>query len=298
MAQADIAFIGFGEAAEAFATGWGQAAGQVRAYDLKCDDPAAVALPRMRAGRCDVALADNRAAALGGAGVVFCLVTADCAERAATEAAPHLAPGALWFDGNSCSPGAKRRAAAVIEGAGGRYVDLAIMAPVHPKLHRTPLLIAGPHTAQAGAALDALDMPYGVAGGQVGDASSIKMIRSVMIKGMEALSAECLLAARRAGVDGAVLASLQASNPDIDWPRQAAYNLERMMVHGRRRAAEMREVAATLTELGLPDAMARATVDWQQRIGDMKMSAGEDSFATRADMVLGAFGGMGKPEAG
>ena len=280
-----IAFIGFGEAAEAFAVGWGAGrAGAVRAFDAKCADEAA--LPRERALRAGVRLTDDRAAALADARAVFCLVTADRAVEAAEQAAPFLRPGAFWFDGNSCSPGAKRRAAGIVAAAGARYVDVAIMAPVYPGRHRTPLLVAGPHADAAAAVLAALDMTAKVAGAVVGDASSIKMIRSVMIKGMEALTAECLLAARRAGVEAQVLASLGASNPAIDWPRQAAYNLERMMVHGRRRAAEMHEVAATLAELGLPNGLARATADWQQRIGDLELAAGQDDFAHRADHVL------------
>ncbi|MDT1064252.1 DUF1932 domain-containing protein [Paracoccus sp. CPCC 101403] len=285
--QGAIAFVGFGEAAEAFATGWGSdAAGRVCAFDTKCDDPAAAALPQTRAARSGVTLGASRAEALSAATVVFSLVTADRALEAATQSAAFLAPGAFWFDGNSCSPGAKQRAGGIVEAAGGRYVDMAIMAPVHPKLHRTPLLIAGPHAADAAPVLAALDMQATVAGDVVGDASSIKMIRSVMIKGMEALTAECLLAARRAGVEAQVLASLQASNPGIEWPKQAAYNPERMMVHGRRRAAEMREVAATLSELGLPNALAAATADWQQRVGDLELAAGDAEFASRADALL------------
>jgi len=119
-----------------------------------------------------------------------------------------------------------------------------------------------------------MDMAFEIAGDAVGEASAIKMIRSGMIKGMEALTAEC-----RAG-------SLQASSPGINRPRQAACNLERMMVHSRRRTAEMREVAATLDELGLPSAMARVTANGQQRIGDLELPAGDDAFAVRADAIL------------
>ena len=278
-----LAFIGFGEAAEAFATGWGsERMATATAFDVKD-----TGLPGQRAERTGVALAASRSDALGRAEAVFCLVTADRAVAAAEECAGLLPPGCFWFDGNSCSPGAKRRAAQVIDAAGGRYVDVAIMAPVHPKLHRTPLLIAGPHAQEAAPLLSSLGMAFEIAGGQVGDASAIKMIRSGMIKGMEALTAECLLAARRAGVDGRILGSLQASNPGIDWPKQAAYNLERMMVHGRRRAAEMREVAATLDELGLPSALAQATADWQQRIGDLELPGGSEDFAARAEAILG-----------
>lgn len=282
-----IAFIGFGEAAEAFAKGWGQdvARGQL-AWDAKCPDPEARRLPQRRADATGIVLAADRATALEGAAAVFCLVTADRAVEAAEQAAAHLAPGTLWLDGNSCSPGAKRRSAGIIEEAGGRYVDVAIMAPVYPKMHRTPLLIAGPHAGAALEVLETLGMQAQISGESVGEASAIKMIRSVMIKGMEALMAECLLAARRAGIEERVLTSLQASNPNIDWPSQAAYNLERMMVHGRRRAAEMREVAATLAELGLPNALASATADWQQRIGDLELPAGDDDYPSRADAIL------------
>ncbi|MEI4488764.1 DUF1932 domain-containing protein [Frigidibacter sp. MR17.14] len=280
-----LAFIGFGEAAEAFAKGWGSSvACRTRAFDEK-SGPAAD-LPRARAAASGVTLCGTRDDALQGAGAVFCLVTADRATRAAEEAAAALAPGALWLDGNSCSPGAKRRSAEVIEAAGGRYVDVAIMAPVYPKLHETPLLIAGPHAVAALELLEELGMRAKIAGPKVGEASATKMIRSVMIKGMEALTAECLLAARRAGIEDRILGSLSASNPEINWPKQAAYNLERMMVHGQRRAAEMREVAITLDELGLPNGLAGATADWQQRIGDLGLPAGEPSFAERSDAIL------------
>ncbi|MGN7295536.1 DUF1932 domain-containing protein [Rhizobium sp. SAFR-030] len=282
-----IAFIGFGEAAEAFAKGWGKdVSAGLRAYDEKCDDPEARVQPEGRAETSGVVLAADRAAALSEAGAVFCLVTADRAVLAAEQAAPHLAPGALWLDGNSCSPGAKRRSAEIVEAAGGRYVDVAIMAPVYPKMHRTPLLVAGPHADEALEFLNTLGMDARSSGIEIGEASAIKMIRSVMIKGMEALTAECLLAARRAGIEEKVLGSLQASNPNIDWPRQAAYNLERMMVHGRRRAAEMREVAITLEELGLPNGLASATADWQQRVGELLLHAGPESYPERADAIL------------
>ena len=118
----------------------------------------------------------------------------------------------------------KRSSARLIAAAGGRYVDVAIMAPVHPKLNHTPLLLAGEWAVEAADALRALDMRPEVAGDRVGDASSIKMIRSVMIKGLEALTAECMLAARRAGVEQAVLASLEASDPGIEWRKRGAYS--------------------------------------------------------------------------
>ncbi len=127
-----------------------------------------------------------------------------------------------------------------------------------------------------------------VVGARIGDASNIKMLRSVLIKGLEALTSECFLAARRAGVDDAVIASLQSSDPDIDWRTRASYNLERMLVHGARRAAEMEEVCTTLADLGLPDWMSRGTIEWQQRLSTLALEPGDDAFARRVDRVLDA----------
>ncbi|MBD3765284.1 MAG: NAD(P)-dependent oxidoreductase [Rhodobacterales bacterium] len=286
-ASPQIALIGFGEAGQAFAQGWQQqGVGPVAAFDLAGTDPAAHAALQARAQALGVALHTDRAAALAGVPHVFCLVTADRALQAARECAPHLAPGALWFDGNSCAPDTKRAAARVIEAAGGRYVDTAVMAPVHPKLHRTPLFLAGPHADEAAALLAGWGMQARVLGAQVGDASTVKMLRSVMIKGMEALTAECVLAARKAGLEDQVIDTLIASNPEIDWPRQGAYNLERMMQHGQRRASEMREVVVTLQDLGFPGAISAAVADWHQRIGDLGLRDADGDLTERADSIL------------
>lgn len=276
-----LGFQGFGEAGQAIAAGLRRPA---VAHDLKLGQPGG----GIEAACAEAGVTPVGVQGLTGAEMVFCLVTADQAVAAAEAAAPHLTDGALWLDGNSCSPGAKRRAAEVIGAAGGRYVDLAIMAPIHPRLHRTPMLVSGPHADAALAALAAIGMEPKRAGDRVGDASSIKMLRSVMVKGIEALTAESFLAARRAGVDAAVIASLQASDPGIDWLARGAYNLERMLVHGTRRAAEMEEVAATLRELGLPDSMAAATVRWQAELGALALDPGPAEFAVRADAVLKA----------
>ena len=287
-AATGIAMIGFGEAGQAFATGWASEDAPARAaFDIKSADPAAHAGLAAKGNAIGVVVRETREAALAGAGRVFCLVTADRALAAAQECAPLMAPGAYWFDGNSCAPDTKRTAAAVIEAAGGRYVDMAIMAPVHPRLHRTPVLLAGPHAEAAAPVLAGLGMNARAVGPEVGNASSVKMLRSVMVKGIEALTAECLLAARKAGVEAEVLASLQASETKADWSARGAYNLERMMRHGLRRAAEMREVVVTLQNLGFDADVTSAVADWHQRIGEMGLEAGPDDVAARADGILG-----------
>jgi 3-hydroxyisobutyrate dehydrogenase-like beta-hydroxyacid dehydrogenase len=281
----NIGFVGFGEAGLAFAKGLGGRAALL-AYDAKLDDPAGQSAMRaqMQAG----GVQPCTLAGLKAADVVFCLVTADQALAAAHLAAPFLAKGALWLDGNSCAPSTKRAAYEVIAAAGGAYIDMAIMAPVQPKGHKTPVLVSGPNAVAALSLMQKLGMNGAAAGAKVGDASTIKMLRSVIIKGMEALTAEAFLAARRAGVEQAVIGSLQASDGGIDWQARGAYNLERMMVHGARRAAEMQEVVRCLHDLGLPSRMASATATWQADLAALGLKAGPDDLAARADMVLQA----------
>lgn len=284
-----LGFVGFGEAAAAFVEGWGeQRPGRVTAYDIKTDaeDPEVRAAKHADYARWDVAGCDTPAQALSDRRVVFSLVTADQAFAAAETAAGGIARDTLYLDCNSCAPGTKRRSARLIELAGARYVDVAVMAPVHPALHKTPLLLSGPHAEPALQRLTALGMVAEVVPGDVGAASAVKMIRSVFVKGLEALVTEGVLAACEAGVDERVLDSLEASYPGFGWKERSAYMLERVTTHGIRRAAEMREVALTVDELGLSSDMARATVAWQQRVGELGIRAEPGDYRQRAETVL------------
>jgi len=247
-----IAQIGFGEAGLTFARagGWRSRA---RAYDIAPDRAAAMA-------ECGVAAASSASEALAGASLVLSLVTADEALAAAQTCAPLLDPGAIWCDMNSVAPETKQAAARVVEAAGGRFVDVAILAPVNPAGMAAPLLLSGRCAAEAQDGLAALGFSnIRVVGDAVGRASAIKMIRSVMVKGIEALTAEMIAAAEAAGVTDEVLASLDASERPWGWGQRAQYNLERMATHGQRRAAEMEEVARTLTALGIEPIMSAAT---------------------------------------
>jgi len=267
-----VSFIGFGEAAQAFAGAVTERA-TVRAYDRKTDDPATRAAKQADYTRFALAGALDAAEALDGADGALSLVTADQAHAAAATGAAFLKADAFWLDCNSVAPDTKRAAASVIEAMGGRYADVAVMSPVHPQRHAVPLLVSGPHAGDAVAFLRTIGFTNVTAvAGPLGAASAIKMIRSVMVKGLEALTTECVLAAEAAGVRDAVIASLNASWPGTDWGEKADYNLDRMMIHGLRRAAEMEESAKTLEALGVAPEMTRGTVVGQRAIGALGLA--------------------------
>lgn len=295
MPSPKIAFIGFGEAAQAFVSGWPMAwRGSISAFDIKTLHEGARAAKHADYSAAGITGCETMTACLSGAEVVFSLVTADQALAASQSAAASIPENCLYFDGNSCAPDTKRTVSKVINTAGGRYVDMAIMAPVFPALHKTPVLVSGP--TEALNMMQRLDMSASLTDENIGTASSIKMIRSIMIKGLEALTAECVLAGRKAGVEGIVLDTLDKTFPGFDWHQRASYMLERMTSHGTRRAAEMREVALTVEQLGLNNGMTRAATDWQDTIGGLGLPATKDNILARADAILAALANNDKTE--
>ena len=273
--MAIITFIGFGEAASAIVQGWNCADHQIKTFDVKLSKEATQPELLQRCKRYGVAPRYTAKDAVVDADFVFSTVTADQALVAAESVLQSIGAGVYYFDLNSCAPSTKQAAAQCIEQSGAHYIDVAVMAPVHPGLNKVPLLISGAQAAQALPLLTEFPMNPKLVDGAVGAASSVKMLRSVMVKGLEALTAECTLAAVAAGVEADVFASLNKSHAGSDWDAQAAYNFERSVVHGERRAAEMREVAKTLDALNLPNNMVNATVEWQSRLGKIDLERGE-----------------------
>jgi len=267
-AKPAICFIGFGEAGQAIAAGLREAGvARMSAWDILFPHRGGERL--LRAGEAlGIRCASSAADAIRDADIVVSAVTAASSLEAARSVKPDLAGSPLYLDINSVSPARKQETAKLL-GRGARYVDVAVLAPIHPLRHQTPMLLAGPHAEAAAGTLAALDMRVSVAGAEVGAAAAIKMVRSVIIKGVEALTLECFLAAARAGVVDEVAASLKNNYPGLDWSKVIPYNLERMARHGERRAAEMEEVAETLRELGVEPLMTSATVKRQREMGEI-----------------------------
>jgi 3-hydroxyisobutyrate dehydrogenase-like beta-hydroxyacid dehydrogenase len=261
-----LTFIGFGEAGQAMAAGLREnGIEQIAAWDILFPSTEGDRL-RQAGNQISVRLASSPADAVRGTDVIISAVTAASSLEAAQSVAPHLNANPFYLDVNSVSPG-RKQATAKLLGDRARYVDVAILSPIYPARHQSPMLLAGPHVEAAGPILQALAMKTSIAGPQTGAAAAIKMVRGVMIKGIEALTIECFLAAERAGIVEEVKNSMRNNYPTLDWDKVIAYNLERMASHGERRAAEMEEVAETLRELDVDPQMVTATVNRQREMG-------------------------------
>lgn len=237
-----IAFIGFGEAGQTLSRGLlGEGEPSIRAYDLLFDEAANGGKLKRAAETLGVGIARDHAEAVRGADLVFLAVTASSSLEAAKSCLPGLREGQLFLDINSVSPQRKIDTAALVASTGAKYVDVAVMGAVEPYLHKVPCLVGGPGAEALLPAARTLGMQVEFVSVEVGQASAIKMFRSIMIKGLEALFLESMLAASEYGVEARVLASLKETYPTLDWEKLSGYMIERVVSHGQRRAAEMRE---------------------------------------------------------
>ena len=285
-----IAFIGFGEAARAFTATLREAGvDRFSAYDIltarKADG-----LLREAAAALGVAIAETPAAAIDGADWVISAVTAADSLDAGRSVAGHIRPGQVFVDINSVSAGRKQETAALMP-AGVAYVDMAVMAPVHPRGHKTPVLLAGALDAAFRERVASLGFDHDFAGDEVGAATTIKMIRSIFVKGLEAITVQALMAAGQAGVLDRIHASLAKSFPGLGWPQFARYEFERVATHGIRRAAEMVESAATMGELGFPAGreLGLAIAAVQRELGELGVRLEEEAdIAKSIDAIAAA----------
>ncbi len=256
-----VGFIGFGEAGSTIAGGLRSAGiDRISAFDIK---------PKTS----DIATIVESAEALAKASdIIFSTVTSSSALDAAKQIVAFLTSRHTYADLNSVSPALKQDINRAIAPTGASFVEVAVMAPVQPYGHKVPMLLGG-----AGAKAFAETMkPFGMRmevleGAKIGSAAAVKMCRSIVVKGLEALLFECVMAATTFDADHLVFASLKETWPGIDWKKLADYTSGRVVVHGERRAREMEEVAETLRAIGIDPIMAEATARRQDWSAEMNL---------------------------
>ena len=284
-----VGFIGFGEAGSTIAAGL-RSAGLDRlfAYDIKTHDAAFGPRIAERAAAAQTTLVESPEALAAACDIILSTVTSSSSLDAAKQTVAFLTPRHTYADLNSVSPALKQEIDRVISATGASFVEVAVMAPVQPYGHTVPMLLGG-----AGAAAFAQTMtPFGMRmdvfeGAKVGSAAAVKMCRSIVVKGIEALLFECVMAATKFDADGLVFASLTETWPGIDWKKLADYTSGRVVVHGERRAREMEEVAETLRAIGIDPIMAEATArrqDWSAQM-DLRAHFGPDGPKTYQEVV-------------
>ena len=219
--QWNVGLVGYGEVGRILAEDLRAQDVKVIAYDIKLGGSKAGTLREHAAVHC-VKLAVSHADLAAQADFIVSAVTASQAVAVAQACGPAVKQGTYFLDFNSASPGAKQRAATLIDASGGRYVEGAVMTSIPPYRIKVPLLLGGATADELAPLLMQLGFNAKVASKQLGVSSAVKMCRSIMIKGLEAMTIECFTTARAYGVEDAVLASFTETFPGIDWEKQGA----------------------------------------------------------------------------
>lgn len=286
-----LAFIGFGEAGQRFAETLRESGvTDISAYDIKQQSDDAKSIVDA-AARLNVDLASDAQSAVQGADWIFSAVTASACVDAASSIVGALQSNQVFIDINSVSARTKQTAAALINDAGAAYVDMAVMTPVQAKGHASPTLVAGPIPEEFLKQLKSLSFNFESVGEDIGTATSIKLTRSLFVKGLEAITTQALLAAKQSGCYDRILPSLSKSFAGLGWPDFASYELERVARHGVRRGAEMRECALMLADDGFAEgaAMADAIASFQHETGALNFAPSKNtSLDEQLDGLLGA----------
>ena len=270
MNTSTIGLIGYGEVGKIFGAGLKPQPGiaAISAWDLKFASSATQGPETAHAKQAGITPQPSMQALCAASDLIISAVTASNTLAVAQEAARHIRPGTVFLDLNSASPGTKQGAGAAIAAAGGCYVEAGVMTSVPPYGIKVPMLLGGASAGELAARLQQWGMDAKPVSDRLGVASAIKMCRSVMIKGLEALVIESYSTARAYGVEDHVLPTLAETFPSIDWQKQGAYFFSRVVQHGQRRAEEMREAANTVREAGFEPFMSAAIAGKQQWVAD------------------------------
>jgi len=211
--------------------------------------------------------------ASSSADLIISTVTASQALTAAKQAVEGLRAGCHWLDLNSVSPSTKQAIHDVVSSKGVLFTEAVAMDTVPSKGAQVPLLLCGPESESLSQLLNDYGFNTRSVSEVLGAASTTKLLRSILIKGMEGLFAESMEAAGKVGMQDEVIASLQATYPELDWRKVAGYQLSRATIHATRRAAEMREAQTLVQQLGVRPVMAEAIARKQQDLSDRDVAS-------------------------
>jgi 3-hydroxyisobutyrate dehydrogenase-like beta-hydroxyacid dehydrogenase len=291
-----IALMGFGEVGGIFGHDFAAAGLGVSTFDILLNEEPSRSAMLAKAKSANVRPCDTLEGAVRGADLVISAVTASSAADVAGNAAPFLRGAQIYLDLNSVSPETKREIACALNESPATFVEAAVMAPVSPQRLKVPMLLGGADAATAAGRLQAIGLNVRPVSDRIGVASAIKMCRSIIIKGLEAITVESMFTARRYGAEKQVLESLAATYPGMGWNGTLPdYLISRVSEHGKRRAAEMREAAQTVADAGLEPLTALATAqrqDWLvQTIAELGLNirkGGDFEWQELADTIANA----------
>ena len=247
-----IGFIGFGELGSALASGLKkEGITEIRAFDKEFGSGSqAEKSIRSRAETVGVALVETGQALAEGLDIVFSTVIPVEAMNAANAMAPNLGENHIYADLNSCTPGYKQEADKAIRKSGAYYVDVGVVGGA-AQGHKVPCLACGEAAVSFKQMLDPFGMNIRVIDGKIGTTALLKMLRSVVLKGIEGLVLEMFMTAQVYGLEDEALDSVASTFDRGDFRKLAGMLMTTHALHAGRRLGEVEMVAETVKAAGI-----------------------------------------------
>ena len=293
-----VAFLGFGELGSTLAGALrGRGNLSVRAWSRTPRDERADEALDARLRRSGTERANSIEEALAGAHAVLAVVPGAAAEELARRCTPHLGSQSIYADLSAAAPAVKLAAAERVTARGALYADVAVLGTVAASGAAVPLLASGSGSETLRALVEPAGLRVTVLEAPAGDATLVKLLRSVYMKGRDALVLEMMVAARHHGLEGVVAESIAGPGEEVAFPALAERLLSALAVHAERRAHELRSAGAVLRDSGVEplvteagaERLARlATVGLRGRFAGERPATAEEVLAALEDLSADA----------
>lgn len=257
-----LGFIGFGEVGFEMAKGYRQEGLEgILAFDVMQGHPVYGALVQERVQASGVTLVTTPEEVLQSVDVVIVAVPGDKALQTAKSLGSLLKKSTVYVDVSAASPEKKRNIWEVIKGAEVAFVDGAMLGPLPVYQHKVPTLVSGSGSDQFIELMKPYHMDLEKVSDAPGEATGIKLVRSIFMKGLPALLVEVLEAASLMKVDHLVLKSLATTMNACSFEQTFNRLVTGSSVHAQRRAHEMENVIEMLESMNIKPTMSKATFE-------------------------------------
>lgn len=296
-----VAFIGFGELGSTLARALRAPGGlSVRAWSRPPRDEAADEALDARLRGAGADRAGSIEEAVAGAAAVLAVAPGVASEELARRSAPHLDAQAIYADLTTATPSVKVAAGDRVAARGALYADIAVLGTVAASGAAVPLLGSGPGAEAFRALVEPAGLRVTALEAPAGHATLVKLLRSVYMKGRDALVLEMMIAARKHGLERVVAESIAGPGEEVPFPALAERILSALAVHAERRAHELRSAGAVVratgveplvTEAGAERLERLAALGLRGRFGAERPAGGDEVLAALEDLSAGAASG-------
>lgn len=266
-----IGFIGFGEAAFNISIGLKEEGIKgVKAFDILLEDDKSAEMVKKRLLETNVDSIDSIGELVKSCETIFLAVPAKYAKSVAENALNFMTNDKILIDITTNKPHIKKELGNIYQDKDMLYVDASIMGAVPLYKHRTPTLVCGNGANKMIDLLSVIGMDLTYVGEEAGRAVKMKLTRSIFIKGIEALTLEMLLTARKLGIEKEIMEGLHKSFEVQGFTKMVSQLVISNLIHSKRRAGEAEECAELERELGFDPIMLEAAqkkLEWSASLG-------------------------------